>query len=281
MGVGKIGGEVAYLSSVMGIADEIQIYDCNPSLLQAQKLDLIHTGINVKISADNNDIRDSDIILFSAGLPRNPAIKRRADLLESNLVVAEQFCEKIKGFKGVVICVTNPMDAISYYVSQNADIDRKKCIGFGGQLDLARFECFLKLRGINPKNSFVIGEHGEYQVPVFSEIADEVIPKVREEILLEMRGASMPIISGKGGTVFGPAYNIINLIRAVSENKKEILPCSCTLEGEYELSELSIGVPAIIGKNGIERIIERDLDSWEEKKFKEAAEHLKDLCSKV
>ena len=94
MGVGKIGGEVAYLSSVMGIADEIQIYDSNPSLLRAQKLDLVHTGIDTKISADNNDIKDSDIILFSAGLSRNPGIKTRADLLESNLPVAKNFCEK-------------------------------------------------------------------------------------------------------------------------------------------------------------------------------------------
>lgn len=281
MGVGKIGGEVAYLSSVMGIADNIQIYDSNPSLLLAQKLDIIHTGIDIKISADNSDIKDSDIILFSAGLPRNPGIKTRADLLKVNLPVAKEFCSKIKGFDGVVICVTNPVDAISYYVSNNAGIERERCIGFGGQLDLARFENFLKLRGYNPEGSFVIGEHGEYQVPVFSDISEIVENEIREEILLEMRGASMPVIRGKGGTVFGPAYNIIQLIKAISEDRKEVMPCSCTLAGEYGYSDLSCGVPAEVGKNGIEEIIEMELDSWEEKKLKSAAEHLKNLCRMV
>lgn len=281
MGAGKIGGEVAYLSAVMGISDEINLFDCNPSLLLAQKLDIIHTGLDINISTDYDEMKNSDIVVFSAGLPRNPLIKTRADLLDSNIPVAREFCSKIKGYEGIIICITNPVDAINYFVCNKLGIDRKRCIGFGGQLDLARFENFLKLKGFDIKGSWVLGEHGEYQVPVFSEIPDTVNKEIREEILSRMRGASMPVIKGKGGTVFGPAYNITKLIAAIKEDKKEIIPCSCVLNGEYGFSDLSIGVPAKIGKNGIEKIIEKKLDTWEEQKFSEAAAHLKELCGRT
>ena len=281
IGAGKIGGEVAYLSTVMGIADELTMTDCNSSLLLAQQLDIIHTGIDISISTDKDDIKRSDIIIFSAGLPRNPDIKTRADLLDANIPVAEEFCKNLKGFDGIIISITNPVDALNYFICSKTEIDKSRCIGFGGQIDLARLNYFLKSRDLDTKNSFVIGEHGEHQVPLFSEIPDIIKNDVREEILAEMRGASMPVIKGKGGTVFGPVYNIIKLISAIKYDKKEIIPCSCIPNGEYGLKNLSIGLPVKIGKNGTEKIIEKNLDLWEAEKFKKAAEHLTDLCGRA
>jgi malate dehydrogenase len=281
MGAGKIGGEVAYLSTIMGIADSLTLADCNAPFLNAQKLDIIHTGIDIDISTDPADIKNSDIIVFSAGKPRNPQIKTRADLLGENIPVAKEFCSKIKGFDGILICITNPVDAVNDYICRNSGIERERCIGFGGQLDLARFRNFLKSRGINPDGSVVLGEHGEHQVPLFSGLKEKVDNGTREKILSEMRGASMPVIKGKGGTVFGPAYNIARLIQAVKNGKNEIFPCSCCLKGEYGYSGLSIGVPAKIGKEGIIKIYEKDMDSWEKEKFSKAANHLINLCRRT
>ncbi|WOF15688.1 lactate dehydrogenase [Methanoplanus sp. FWC-SCC4] len=281
MGVGKVGAEVAYLSTVTQIADTINIYDSVPSLLTAQKLDLLHTGIDINLNTDPEMLTESDIIVFSAGMPRTPDIKTRADLLESNLPVAREFCRMIKNYDGIVITITNPMDANNYFIQKESGIKREKCIGFGGQLDLARLKYFLSKRGYDTKGAWVMGEHGEHQVPVFSGMKEEVPENIRNEILLEMRGASMPVIKGKGGTVFGPAYNVFSLIKAIINDENKLLPCSCVLRGEYNTEGCSICVPVRVGRNGISEIIECHLDSWEEEKFSCAASHLKDLCRRV
>ncbi|WP_421908224.1 malate dehydrogenase [Methanolacinia petrolearia] len=281
LGAGKIGGEVAFLSAATGIAGEIHLFDINKPLLEAQKLDLLHTGLDITIDTDPENIRNSDIILFAAGMARNPQIKTRADLLDVNIRVASECMKCISGFDGVFIAVTNPMDALNYYLCTKGGIEREKCIGFGGQLDTARLHLFLKEKGIAPDNTAqALGEHGEFQVPIFSGLEDEVPTDLREEILIKMRGASMPVIKGKGGTVFGPAQNIVNLIRIISQDLRETVPCSCALDGEYGISSCSIGVPAVIGREGILRIEETNLDEWETNKMKEAAEHLKTLCGR-
>jgi malate dehydrogenase len=156
-------------------------------------------------------------------------------------------------------------------------VDRRRCIGFGGQLDSARFACFLKEAGRSGP-AFVLGEHGEYQVPLFSKVGPEIGVPERETFLSRMRGASMEVIRGKGGTVFGPAYHIAMLVRAVLQDRREVFPCSCVLEGEYGLSGCSLGVPARIGREGILGIEEWDLDPWEEAKMAEAGAFVRDLC---
>lgn len=287
-GMGKIGGEVAYLAAVRGLVDEIVIADVVPQYLNAQYLDLIHTGIDVNISTDLSGMGDSDILLFAAGFARTPQIKTRADLLNVNLPVVREFCSRIKnsGFDGTVITVTNPMDALNYFIFRESGLPRGRCLGFGGQLDLARMKIFLKERGLPHDGAWILGEHGEFQVPVFSGIIGggdgKAFPvSLRDEIQAQMRGASMPVIQGKGGTVFGPAYHISNLIDAVIRDRKEVIPCSCVLDGEYGLHDLSICVPARIGRSGVEEIVERPLDDWENGKFADAARHLKELCGKA
>jgi len=279
LGAGRIGGEVAFLSAATGVADEINLYDLDNSLLEAQRLDLLHTGLNTIIDTDPGNIKNSDIILFAAGMPRNPQIKTRADLLDVNIKVASECLNYIRGFEGIFITVTNPMDALNYYFCTKGGIEKSRCIGFGGQLDTRRYELFLKEKGISPgKKAQVLGEHGEFQVPVFSGFETDVSGDLREEILMMMRNASMPVIRGKGGTVFGPVMNMIELIRAVADDSRDTIPCSCVPDGEYGISSCSIGVPAVIGREGIHRIEEIELDEWERDKMDEAAEHLKALC---
>ncbi len=280
IGVGKIGGEVANLASALGIADELVLYDSARDLLRAQVLDIRHTGLGQNISTDTKDIRDADVCIFSAGLPRNPSISSRADLLDANLPAAREAAAMLAGFSGILITVTNPMDVNNYYLGTRTGIPRERCIGFGGQLDSARFGLALRNRSISGF-PFVLGEHGDHQVPVFSRLGQEVGVGQREEILAELRGASMEVIRGKGGTVFGPALHLAHLTRMILMDTRELAVCSVLLNGEYNISGCSLGVPAVIGNGGIRKIEEWPLDSWEQEKMEEAGRFVRDLCRKA
>jgi malate dehydrogenase len=278
MGVGRVGGEVAYLAAVLGLADELVLYDSAPGLLKGQVLDMQHTGIDMAVSTNMNDVKDADICVFSAGLPRDPAVKTRADLLAANLPVTQEIAGMLGDFAGILITVTNPMDANNYFLHQITGIPRERCIGFGGQLDSARFGLALKCRGIAGA-PFVLGEHGEHQVPVFSRLAGTVDDAQRDEILAELRGSSMEVIRGKGGTVFGPAFHISQLIRMIVADRRELITCSAVLEGEYGQSGCSLGIPARIGRNGIHAIEEWKLDTWESARMQEAGRFASGLCT--
>jgi len=148
------------------------------------------------------------------------------------------------------------------------------------QVDSARFGLALREENIRGE-PFVIGDHGENQVPVFSRLDDPVDIPRREAMLDRLRGASMEIIKGKGGTVFGPAYHIATLIKTILEDGRSVLPCSCIPDGEYGARNCSIGVPAIIGREGVQGIEEWRLDPWEKKKFALALETVTGLCEKL
>ena len=172
------------------------------------------------------------------------------------------------------------MDVNNYYLCEKTGIPRERCIGFGGQLDSARFGLALREQGISGF-PFVLGEHGEHQVPIFSRRSRTVDVPCGTEILAGLRGASMQVIKGKGGTVFGPALHLAHLARMVLADTRELAICSAVLEGEYGLSGCSLGIPAIIGKEGIGRIEEWQLDPWEAAKMEEAGRFVADLCSRA
>jgi malate dehydrogenase len=256
------------------------LYDSAPALLKAQVLDLRHTGLATDIITDENAIRDADVCIFSAGIPRDPSVKTRADLLEANSAAVNECAALLKGFNGIVITVTNPMDANNYLLCERTGIPRERCIGFGGQLDSARFALALRSRGVTGF-SFVLGEHGEHQVPIFSTHSRQIPIPMREEILTELREASMEVIKGKGGTVFGPALHITHLTRMVLSDARELVICSSVLEGASGTSGCSLGVPVRIGKEGIAAIEAWQLDSWEQEKMDQAGAFVKELCRRA
>jgi len=278
IGTGRIGGEVAFLAAAKGLIDDIVICDAVKSLERAQVLDLAHASFDVGIETDTLLVRDADVCVFAAGRPRSPETKTRADLLNSNLTVLDDCCRHLPSFGGIMITVTNPMDVNNYYLHRCLEIEPSRCIGFGGQLDSARFALRLEREEISGQAT-ILGEHGEHQVPVFSRLDAAVPAPKREEILADLRGASMEVIRGKGGTVFGPAAHIVRLIEAaLGKRQDEVIPCSCIVDGEYGLSGLSIGLPARIGKDGIREIVEWNLDAWEREKLDEAASFIGELC---
>lgn len=276
-GAGTIGGGVANLLNARGLVSRMVLYDKNQDLLQAQRLDLIHTGQGISISTNPEEIRTCDIVVCTAGLPRNTSMRTRADLLQTNLPVASDCADLLHGFSGILIVVTNPMDIITYFLHIRTGIPKNRIIGFGGQLDSARFSYALKSREL-PDEGIVIGEHGEHQVPVFNRLLSPVREEIRDEILADLQAASMGIIKGKGATEFGPSWHISELIRVIVSDSRTMIPCSCILDGEYGLSGCSLGVPAVIGRDGISKIEEWCLDPWEQDHMKKAGEFVISLC---
>lgn len=279
-GAGRIGGAVANLLNARNLASRLVLYDRSPGLLQAQMLDLLHTGTDCRISTDPGEIASCDIVVCTAGLPRTPAVRTRADLLHINIPAAAECATYLRDFSGILIVVTNPMDVITHYLKKETGIDAGRIIGFGGQLDSARFTSALRREHIDGEG-IILGEHGEHQVPLFSRLGTPVPLPVRNEILTSLRGASMEIITGKGATEFGPAWHISELIRCILTNARETLPCSCILHGEYGISGCALGVPAVIGREGILRIETWSLDTWEEEHLKNAGIFVHELCSRL
>lgn len=278
MGAGRIGGEVAFLAAATGLVDELVIHDAIQPFLHAQVLDLQHTGLDLWISTDLRDAATADLGVFAAGSPRNPNIRSRADLLAANLPVADDCIRVLSRFPGVLVAITNPSDANAYYITKKSGLDRARVLGFGGQLDSARFALALRERGLGTAGT-VLGDHGDHQVPIFSRSAPATPEALREEILAGLLTSSMPVMQGKGGTVFGPAVHIVNLLRAVAEDTREILPVSVALEGEYGIEGCSLAIPAEVGRGGARRIEEWKLDAWEQRKMNEAGAYERALCA--
>lgn len=276
-GMGRIGGEAAYLSAVSGFADELILYDINTELLQAQKLDILH-ALDIPVSTNPKDFKDADYCIFSAGYSRSPNVKTRADLFDKNLPIAKEGSEMLKGFAGKLIVLTNPMDVFTWYFAKHSGLDQNQVVGFGGLLDSRRFTLALHNMGIE-EEGIVIGEHGENQVPLFSRLSVDVPELVREEVLLGLRGSSMPVIKGKGGTVFGPAYHIAHMLEDI-EHGREIV-CSLPMDGAYGIDGCALGIPAKVTKDGSKINESLKLDDWEQQKFTAAAEFLKGLCRRV
>ena len=279
-GTGRIGGGVAARAVSSGLFNHLVLYDCNQALLEAQRLDIEHMRCPVSISINPQDIAACDIILYTAGLPRNPNIKTRAALLDCNVPVASELAVLIPDYKGIIIVITNPADILTYYLWKSLGIPKNRIIGFGGQLDSARFQYELTLRSIGD-DGIILGEHGEHQVPVFSMTGLEVDLQTREEILATLRNASMEIIKGKGATEYAPVHHIWHLVESIITDAHTNLVCSAILEGEFGVNGCSLGVPVTIGREGILAIHEPELDPWELHHFQNAASYVTDLYRRI
>ena len=279
-GTGRIGGGVAARAVSSGLVDHLVLFDCNQALLEAQRLDIEHMRCPVSVSTRPVDIATCDIILYTAGLPRNQNIKTRAALLDCNVPVAAELAALLPSYQGIVIVVTNPADVLTYYLWKKIGLPKHRIIGFGGQLDSARFQYELQLRALIPEG-IILGEHGEHQVPIFSQFEQQVDRNTRDEILTTLRNASMEIIKGKGATEYAPVHHIWHLVASILTDSQSNLVCSSILDGEFGISECSLGVPVTIGREGIQSINTLELDPWEMEHLQEAASFVSDLCRRI
>jgi malate dehydrogenase len=296
IGSGKVGGAAALFTALRKVTDEILLLDVVQGLPQGEAMDINHMlaekgiDVNVRGSNDYSEMKGSDIVVVVAGSGRKPGMTRM-DLLKINASIVKGVVENIQKYAkdAMIVPVTNPLDPMAYLTYKVSGFQKNRVFGMGGMLDLSRFTQFIHESTGYSRNSIrglVIGEHGENMLPLprFSTVSgiplSSILPKEKiEEIVQGTRQVAAKVIELKGATVHAPGNAISTIVEAVLNNTKQVIPVATYLDGEYGYSDVSIGVPAVIGKNGVEKIIELDLDSNEKEWFKKGVESVKSAIS--
>ena len=296
IGSGKVGGAAALFTALRKVTDEILLLDVVQGLPQGEAMDINHMlaekgiDVNVRGSNDYSEMKGSDVVVVVAGSGRKPGMTRM-DLLKINASIVKGVVENIQKYAkdSMIIPVTNPLDPMAYLTYKVSGFQKNRVFGMGGMLDLSRFTQFIYESTGYSRNSIrglVIGEHGENMLPLprFSTVSGiplhSILPKEKiEEIVQGTRQVAAKVIELKGATVHAPGNAISTIVEAVLNDTKQVIPVATYLDGEYGYSDVSIGVPAVIGKNGVEKIIELDLDSNEKEWFKKGVESVKSAIS--
>ncbi len=283
VGSGRVGASVA-LNCGLRELDDILLLDVIEGLPQGEAMDINHQlserGIDCKVKGSNSyeDMNNSEFVVLVAGLGRKPGMTRM-DLLNKNANIVKDVATKIATHanNAILVVVTNPLDPMTYLALKTTKFDKNKVIGMGGMLDLSRFKSFIHdTTGFSRASiqAMVISEHGENMLPLlrFSSIGgiplNEFLSKGQsEEIFEKTKKVAAEVIALKGATVYAPGNAVATMIDSIKKNKKEVIPVSAYLEGEYGISDLCIGVPVVLGSNGIEKIIELNLNEIERKIF--------------
>ena len=290
IGAGQIGGTLAHLLALKELGDVV-LFDVAAGIAKGKALDIAQSspvnGFNISLTGTNNydDTKDSDVIIITAGVPRKPGMTRD-DLLGVNLKIIKQVAEGIKKTSpnAFVICITNPLDVIVMALQKYSGLPRNKVVGMAGILDSSRFIYFLSQELNTPVQkikSFVLGGHGDSMVAMLGstlvdgkKISDLVKEgKIKKEKLDEIvnrtkkGGAEIVKYLEKGSAFYAPAASGVEMAESYLKDLKKQLPCACYLNGEYGFRNIYAGVPVIIGKNGVEKIVEIDLSEQEKKDF--------------
>jgi L-lactate dehydrogenase len=294
VGCGKVGITAAYTMYLKNSIGEIVLYDRNKEKIAAERLDFMHSlsfigNTQVNIAENVEDLRGSDVIVYATGAAQLPG-ETRLDLVKKNTEIMEALLPEILKHApdSTVIIVSNPVDILTYKANKIAGgIKRGRIFGSGTTLDTARFRYYLsEALHVNPINihGYILGEHGDSSFPTVStaNIGGEPIVDLEgasHDVVMEAykkaRNAAYEIIAGKGATYYSIAVVIDQLVNACLSNSKRIFPVSVPLEGEYGINGVSLSVPCIIGRQGVEKIIELKLSDEEMKMMTNSAETLK------
>lgn len=302
-----IGGTLAHLIGMKELGDVV-IFDIAEGLPQGKALDIAHSGsvesFNCRLKGTNAyaDIEGADVCIVTAGVPRKPGMSRD-DLIGINIKVMEQVGAGIKKYapSAFVVVITNPLDAMVWALQRACGMPRNMVIGMAGVLDTARFRHFIADElGVSIEDvfAFVLGGHGDDMVPLvrYSTVAGIPLPDIvrmgwmRQERLDEIvertrkGGGEIVALLKTGSAYYAPASAAIQMTESYLKDQKRILPCAVYLNGEYGVKGLYIGVPAIVGAGGAERVVEIDLNGAERKMFIKSVESVKglvDTCIKI
>ena len=301
IGSGQIGGTLAHLIGTKELAEEVILFDVASGIAKGKALDIAQSssvdGFNVKLSGTDKyeDIKDSDVIIITAGVPRKPGMSRD-DLLGINLKIIKQVAEGIKKHSptSFVICITNPLDVMVMAFQKYSGLPINMVVGMAGILDSSRFKLFLS-RELNVPvkeiDAMVMGGHGDTMVPLprFTKVSGKPLldivkeGKISSERLEEINqrtrdgGAEIVKFLEKGSAFYAPAASGVQMAEAFINDEKKLLPCAVHLNGEYGVKNVFAGEPVVTGKNGIEKIKEIDLDENEKKEFMNSIEAVKKL----
>ena len=300
IGSGNIGGTLAHLIALKELGDVV-LFDIADGIPQGKALDLQQSGpveaFDSKIIGTNQykDLNDSDIVIVTAGVPRKPGMSRD-DLVEINTKVMKQVGQGIKENcpNAFVICITNPLDAMVGILQKASNLPTNMVVGMAGVLDSARFRTFLAEEfdvSLSDVTAFVLGGHGDTMVPLvrYSAVAGIPVPDLIkmgwstqekiDQIVQRTRdgGAEIVGLLKTGSAFYAPAESAIQMAESYLKDKKKLLPCAAFVEGEYGLNGIYVGVPVIIGKKGVEKIVEINLTESEKKMFDHSVDSVEKL----
>ncbi|SFR86064.1 malate dehydrogenase (NAD) [Halomicrobium zhouii] len=294
---GTVGAAAGYNIALRDIADELVYVDIpdQEDVTVGQAADTNH-GVaydsNTRIRQGTyEDTAGSDVVVITAGIPRQPG-QTRIDLAGDNAPIMDDIGSSIAEHNDgdyVTITTSNPVDLLNRHLYETGDRSREQVIGFGGRLDSARFRYVLSERFDVPVRNVeatILGEHGDAQVPVFSKVRidgrdPEFDQDEREEILEDLQESAMNVIERKGATEWGPATGVAHMVEAVVRDTGEVLPGSVVLDGEYGHEGTAFGVPVKLGSNGVEEVVDWELDDYEQELMAEAADKLADQYEKI
>jgi malate dehydrogenase len=300
IGAGQIGGTLAHLIGLKELAD-IVLFDVVSGIAKGKALDIAQSssidGFDVRLIGTDRyeDIKSSDVIIITAGVPRKPGMSRD-DLLGINLKIIRQVSEGVKKYapNAFVICITNPLDVIVMALQKYSKLPTNKVVGMAGILDSSRFKLFLSLElkvPVKQIEALVMGGHGDTMVPLTrytkvsgksleTLISEGIISKEKlNQIIQRTRDGGAEIIKflEKGSAYYAPAASGVEMAESYLKDQKKLLPCAAHLNGEYGVKNLYAGVPVIIGAKGVEKIEELSLNEVEKKQFEKSISAVNNL----
>ena len=293
VGAGKVGMTSAYALLLAGVAHEIVLFGRDATKLEGEKLDLEHamalTHKTKIVASDNyNDLKDTDIVIFSAGVPQAPG-ETRLQLAEKNVAILEKMLPPIMAVAptAIILMVANPVDVMTFRANQIVGVPRGQIFGSGTTLDTARFRFHLsEFLPVNPRSihTYVLGEHGDSSFPLISSASiggqkmsdfPGFSKEKAEEAYQKARDAAYAIIESKGSTYYGIGAAVTTIVKAILRNAQTVLPVSMPVDDYYGVSGVSLSLPAIIGRNGVQQVIKPSLDEEEQEKLHLSAKSLK------
>ncbi len=301
IGAGQIGGTLALLAAQKELGD-IVLYDIVEGVPQGKGLDILQLtpveACNTSIKGTNSyeEIAGADICIVTAGLPRKPGMSRD-DLVNTNTKIIKEVAENIKKYApdSFVIVITNPLDAMVYVMQKVTEFPKNRVMGMAGVLDSARFRAFISLEtsiSVEDITAFVLGGHGDDMVPLprYSTIAGIPLPdfpgltKEKIEAIVQRTrqgGGEIVNLLKTGSAFYAPAASAIAMAESILKDQKRVFPCAVLCEGEYGYNGIFMGVPVILGKNGVEKIIEIQLTPEEKSALNKSAQSVKNLMDIV
>ena len=302
VGAGNIGGTLAHLIGLKELGDIILI-DVADGMPQGKALDLVQSSTiksfnaSIKGSTNYKEMKNADVVIVTAGFQRRPGMTRD-DLVEKNSSIVQQVGKGIKKYcpKAFVICITNPLDAMVSILQKHAGLKTNMCVGMAGVLDSARLKYFLSNEfgvSVQDVNAFVLGGHGDTMVPLirYSTVSGVPVPELiklkwttqkKIDAIIERTrdgGGEIGRLMKTASAFYAPASSAIAMAESYLKDNKRVLPCAAYLNGEYGVKGLYVGVPVVIGKKGVEKIIELKLNSTEKKQFNNSVKAVRNLTN--
>ena len=297
IGAGNVGSSCAEYISLKSIASEVVLIDIKEGLAEGKALDLSQTsttlGFNTRIIGATNDFTvtsGSDVVVITSGVPRKPGMTRE-ELIGINAEIVKSVVDKIliNSPNTIIIVVSNPMDTMTYLSLKVSGLIKNRIIGMGGALDSSRFKTYLSMALNKPASDIhgmVIGGHGDTTMipltrlasynglPVSSFLSKQKLSEISKSTMVG--GATLTKLLGTSAW-YAPGASVSYLVDSILNDQKKIIPCSVFLEGEYGQKDICIGVPCIIGKNGVDSILEIELDNDETEKFNKSADAVRSM----